>query len=199
MVFLTDPNRKGILVILGFLAALVVVALFAKALAADEPAEVEGTFSQDVEDVNKMISHLVGDYPQHPMNKGDWSTKMSKQIVSNANEHGAPVDLVTAISFRESSLRWNLTGPGGELGIMQVHPFTIRKFKCDMDTVAGQIDCGCRVLAWHHDRCGSDWKSALAAYGSKTANCHPKLGSKLSAMVKDRFKLAAELRKVADR
>jgi len=205
MNWLKDPTPAGLmmyLVILCIISAVVVVAVSPARADPIPPATLptdidgeQGRTSQ-ASRVEAMITSLVESCPRHPMNRSDWGAKMAEQIVTAASKYSIPVDLVTAISFRESSLRWDVIGPGGEIGIMQVHPGTVRRFACDMSTVAGQVDCGCKVLAWHHDRCGSDWEAALAAYGSRTAECNPKAGSKLRRMVKDRFRLAARLREV---
>jgi len=201
--FLKDLTPAGRLVALTILALVVaIVLLFALPAEADLPAETEGgqvATSQAVNDVDAMILHLVEKYPRHPLNKRDWRRKMSEQVVIAANARNIPTHLVVAIMFRESSLRWDVIGPGGERGVMQCHPFTIRKFKCDMSTIAGQIECGCEVLVYHDDRCDMDLRAALAAYGSKTAECNPKPGSKLRAMVDDRFRLAKKLRSVVDK
>jgi len=197
---LTPDGRLVILTIMVLVVAIVI--LLALPAEADLPAGIDGeqeATSQAVEDVDAMILHLVKKYPRHPLNKRDWRKKMAEQVVIAANARNIPTDLVTAIIFRESSLRWDVIGPGGERGLMQCHPFTIRKFKCDMSTVAGQIECGCEVLAYHDDRCDMDLRAALAAYGSKTAECNPKPGSKLRAMVDDRFELADELQGVVEK
>ena len=205
MTWLRDPTPAGLLLYLTLLALMSAVVIATVSPLRAEPVapstlradpDVEHGASSQASRVEAMIAHLVESVPRHPMNRADWGAKMSEQIVIGATKFDIPVELVTAISFRESSLRWDVIGPGGEIGIMQVHPFTIRKFGCDMSTVAGQVDCGCKVLAWHHDRCGSDWEAALAAYGSKRAQCNPKPGSKLRRMVNDRFCLAAKLREV---
>jgi len=199
MTWLKDPTPAGLLLYLTILALVSAVAVLMAAPVNATPPVVDETAqnrSSQASEVEAMILHLVKIAPRHPMNRADWGAKMAEQIVIGADRHGAPTDLVTVISYRESSFRWKVIGPGGEEGIMQVHPGTIRKFKCDMSTVAGQIDCGCKVLAWHYSRCGTDWRAALAAYGSKTAECNPKPGSKLRAMVDDRFDLARKLREI---
>ncbi len=202
MTWLKDPSPAGLLVYLTLLSLVAAVAVLIAAPASATPPVVDDAAqnrSSQASEVEVMIAHLVKSVPHHPMNRADWGAKMAEQIVIGATKFDIPHDLVTAISYRESSLRWKVIGPGGEEGIMQVHPFTIRRFDCDMSTVAGQIDCGCKVLAWHHDRCGTDWEAALAAYGSKRAQCNPKQGSKLRRMVNDRFTLAEKLREVVEK
>jgi len=206
--WLRDPTPAGLLLYLVMLALISAVVCVAVSPARAEPI-APVTLRDDVDSdcepsltavvrVDAMIAHLVSGAKRHPMNRPDWRRKMAKRIVIGATKIDAPVSVVTAIAFRESSFRWDVTGPASEKGLMQVHPDTVRRFKCDMSTVAGQIDCGCKVLAWHHDRCGSDWRAALAAYGSRTAKCNPRPGTKLRNMVDDRFRLAKELREISE-
>jgi len=208
MTWLKGPTPAGLLMYLVALCLISAAVVVAVSPARAEPVPLatlhtgidgEQGASSQASRVEAMIVTLVAHVPRHPLNRGDWAAKMAREIVIAAVAHDIPVELVTAIAFRESSLRWDVKGPALEAGLMQVHPCTSRRFKCDMSTVAGQLDCGCKVLAWHHGRCGSDWEAALAAYGSKRAQCNPKAGSKLRRMVNDRFRLAKKLRSVVDK
>jgi len=161
--------------------------------------DAERGASSQASEVEAMIACLVDGSGRHPAKDSNYRERLARAVTANAQRHGIPVELVVAIIFRESSCRKDLIGPGGERGLMQNHPYTIRMFKCDMSTAAGQVACGCEVLAWHHDRCNSDWRAALAAYGSRKATCNPKRGTRLRRMVNDRFRLAAKLRQVVSR
>ena len=188
---LTSPNPPGLLLMLTILSLLSGAVLSVHA--SDPPAR-----DYTEADVETMILYLVAGAPRHPGNRQDYREKHAERIVMAANAHGIPADLVAAIAFRESSFRGEVVGPGGELGTMQVHPATGRRFGCDLTTVTGQYDCGCEVLAWHRDRCGGGLRQALAAYGSRRAECHPRKGSSLAKMVSDRFHLAGKLRETRD-
>jgi succinate dehydrogenase/fumarate reductase cytochrome b subunit len=83
-------------------------------------------------------------------------------------------------------------GPAGEVGLMQVHPTTVRHFRCrDMDAPRGQVDCGARVLRDAADRCGS-WRQALHVYASRSRTCRA-ASRRIEWIGRDRMNIARRL------
>jgi hypothetical protein len=184
--------------VLAYLTALTLLCAAVFAVAgpsqAETPAETDGGQEPSSARLDAMIRHLVELAPRHPANREGYRETLVDAISEAAPRHDLPVELVTAICFRESSMRRDVTGPAGELGVMQVHPSTAVRFRCRLETVADQVDCGCKILAHHRDRCDGDLRGALAAYGSRSGSCSPPAGGSVSRMVSDRFALADELR-----
>ncbi len=196
--FFTGPNKRGVLVILAFLAALCIVALFAKALAADTPAEMHGEqestsqASQHVDKVKRIMLNFAAEFPRHPVHRQNYRQNFSECIVRAATKKNLEIEWLSAIVQRESSFRTTVSrGLRGEIGVSQVHPGTARMFKCEMKTVQGQLDCGATVLRYGIDKCGSI-EGGLSVYASR-GRCNPKPGTKLDGVVKARMKLIREM------
>lgn len=194
--FFTDPNKKGILVILAFLAALAVVVLFAKALAASESAQVEDSpTSESVDKVSRIMINFAADFPRHPVHRQSYRQNFSRCIVSAATKKNLEIEWLSAIVQRESSFKTTIRrGLRGEIGVSQVHPGTARMFKCEMRTIQGQLDCGAAVLRYGIDKCGS-LEGGLSVYASR-GRCKPKPGSKLDSVVKARMELIEEMQEM---
>lgn len=201
LTWLKDPNPAGLfmfLALLSLFAAGVVIALPSKA---SEPVHEDPAahLTTNARAVNAMIKHLVKGAPRHPAARKTYRHEWSREIAKAATKHEIPVELVTAIVYRESSIRTSAIGKSaGELGAMQVHPMTAIRHKCKMIELSDQLDCGCKILAHWKVKCGGEWDSAVSAYGSKGGVCNPEPGGSLARMVKDRLALADELRTVAD-
>jgi len=184
--WIRDPTPAGLLVYLTILILLSTAVLVA----------VPSSAGPVTERVDVYLQHLVRLAPKHPARRAEYRHRLAKAIAVECTDHGVPVDLVVAVAYRESSLRDDVTGPGGELGIMQVHPGTAARHRCDLSTVEGQVECGVRLLALYHRECGTGdgtWGGAVARYGSRSGTCTPAAGSGLARMVADRTALAAEL------
>jgi len=144
--------------------------------------------------IDAALVQWVTTTPRHPLRSAPYRAQVVEAIRASTDRHGLPWATVTAIVCRESSGRADVTGPAGELGLMQVHPVTAVMWRCKMQTPAQQVECGCRILAHHRSRCGTI-EGALAAYGSRSGTCKPKRGGKLARMVADRMRLAKEMEK----
>lgn len=180
--WLKDPTPAGLLLyltILILLSTAVLVAVPSSAGPVTERADV-------------YLRHLVRLAPRHPARRAEYRHRVARAIAVSCTAHEAPVELVCAMAYRESSLRDDVTGPGGELGLMQVHPGTAAKHRCDLSAIEGQVECGVKLLARYRAACGS-WEGALSRYGSRSGTCTPKVGSALARMVADRTALAASL------
>jgi hypothetical protein len=136
--------------------------------------------------------------PRNPLRVESYRADVAAALVDQAAAHGLPVELVTAMTLRESSGAQTAVGRRGEIGLMQVHPGTAVSWRCHLGTPAEQIDCGCRVLAHHLTRCGT-LRGALAAYGSRFGKCKPKPGGRVARMVANRMRLADVIKKMLDR
>lgn len=143
-----------------------------------------------------MIRYWIRLAPRHPMSNVKRQRRFATLQVAATEVYGTPLSLTMAMMFKESSGIPTLVGSRGEIGLMQVHPATGARHRCDLTKPRGQIVCGHKVLRAAYDHCGT-WEGALARYASSTGTCSPKRGSNLAAVVKSRFKLAAELERAA--
>ena len=218
--WLKDPTPAGMLV---FLTVLVILAaaviLFTLPTEAHEtasqtpepsptpvtlPADMDGEHGpiSEASEVEAMILHIVDNLYKCRWNPANRNEKYRKRIAAAAavetDRHGIPDGLVPAIMYRESSFDHRKVDGVGATGLMQVSPCMMDHLDCDMSTPEGQVDCGCRALVYYYELCGTDWRAALAAYGSHDANCDPERGGHLRWMVDDRFALAKKLREVTD-
>lgn len=148
--------------------------------------------STTMADTNRMVEWLVRYAPRHPMSDSIARAEMVSMIDAAADKYRLPRALVVAIVYRESSFIARSVGPAGEIGLMQVHPNTAAKFRCEIKTAANQLNCGCRILSASAERCGT-LRGGLTAYGSRDGRCVSLPGSKLSRFVADRFALAQKL------
>lgn len=85
-----------------------------------------------------------------------------------ADTFDLPVNLLIALGYRETVLRTNLVGPGGERGILQVMPKAIKKCKIycgDVDSPSGGALCGACVFARGVKHC-DDIPGAISLYVS---------------------------------
>ena len=181
----------GVLFLLALILALAVATLVWS-------VKAEGaTTTPDAAAVELALVDWVRLAPRNPLRVASYRSEVARALVAGTEAHGLPVELVTAMTLRESSGAQTAVGARGEIGLMQVHPGTAALFHCRLDTPAEQVDCGCRVLEHHLRRCGT-LRGAVSAYGSKASRCRPKAGSRLAKMVDNRFRLAAELRTVMD-
>ena len=80
-----------------------------------------------------------------------------------------PIGILITIAYRESIFRPGLTGPNGELGIMQVGKFGRKKCKeycTEIDTISGGIFCGACWFNMGKQQCKGDLTKAVYAYAS---------------------------------
>lgn len=180
---------------ISILAALVAAVLVVSSPApAETPAEVDGDpGAAEALRVETAIEHLTRGNAAHPLTRlPKRRIEMARLIASAAEAHQIPALLLTAIAFRESSLRTRVTGDLGERGLLQVHGIAAEG--CDLETAEGQLDCGARWLRRCADRCGSlDGGFALYASGR---TCKPDT-KHLRSVVADRWRLWANLEKIA--
>lgn len=108
--------------------------------------------------------------------------EMAEQIVKAAAAFDVPPLLLAVTVKRESSFQSDAIGvSNGEIGLSQVHGLAARR--CDLSTVAGQLECGARWLRKAHDKCG-DWTGGVMAYMS--GRCKAKRGGRLHKAVQSR-------------
>jgi hypothetical protein len=202
MRLLLDPNKAGQWVLLCLLAIVaLLILLFVDNVRAEKPADQSNdidVFAASTEDhADKMIRHWIRLAPRHPLARPKLRAQYTRLMVAATELNNTPLALAMAIMFRESSGDPNVKpGKRGELGEMQVHPMTANRFRCQMKTRFGRFMCGNKVLKYWYDRCGT-WRGAFTGYAGKYGQCQAKRGSNLSAVVRDRFNLAAELEAVA--
>ena len=183
------PSNTGLYFLL---LCLIILALGAVSLKA------HGTEPVAPSNVAQAIRWWAREAPRNPVLRPEKLTPLSEAISKGAAKHGLPWELVTAIVLRESSGHAEIAAEknsrGGEIGVMQVHPSNLKRFGCDVSTVAGQVDCGCKVLAHNYEQCGT-LRGGLTRYASRYRKCRATPGSKLAWVVNDRFKLAKQLKK----
>jgi soluble lytic murein transglycosylase-like protein len=177
------------------LAVAIAIWLLAGELRADDTPATPPTTAAQIDTVLVWWSRIA---PRNPLRVESYRAEVAAALVDQAAAHGLPVELVTAMTLRESSGAQTARGRRGEIGLMQVHPGTAARWRCHLGTPAEQIDCGCRMLAHHLARCGT-LRGALAAYGSRSGKCRPKPTGRVARMVADRLGLAAEIKKMLDR
>lgn len=120
--------------------------------------------------------------------------ELAADIRAAAIANDVPAELILATAERETKLRHD--GPRGKLGergIVQVHPNTGRRFRCNLKTQRGQLDCGAAILAHGYRRCGT-WRGAVTYYAGSKGACRAKPGTRLERVARDRTKLAAVIR-----
>lgn len=123
----------------------------------------------------------------------EYRAELARAFKKAAKHFSLPTPLLMAIGYRESVFRTFLTGPGGELGIMQVCAYGRRKCKeyCgEIDTVEGGIMCGACWLDKNWTWCDNDLLKGLNAYVSGKCNA-PYVRSQRA--VKKRLRLWAKL------
>lgn len=164
----------------------------ARAETTAEPAGCETTF----ECVDKAIQWWVRKAPRHPASDPVRRRRAVAALTGAAARYDIPWELLTAMAFRESSARYGQVGLNGELGLLQVHPGTAARHKCDREKDTGWVYCGARVLRYHADRCGS-LRGGLTAYASR-GQCTSARGSRLRSAVDRRYRLAARLKEAVN-
>jgi hypothetical protein len=192
LLWLTDPTPAGLFLYLTILTALTAaVFVFSRSAPAETPAAVSDDLAV-TERVEKAIVHLCRDNASHPASRLPyWRRDLAEAISETAETHDIPPLLITAIAFRESSLRTQVIGERGERGLLQVHGRAA--MGCDLETAAGQLDCGASWLRHCVDICGSlDGGYSLYASGR---TCTPDTRH-LRSVVADRWRLWARLEKL---
>jgi hypothetical protein len=169
--------------------AIVAALLVSERVRCEEP--------RTIAQVDAALSWWVRVAPRHPLRVREYRAEVVHALLAGANRYALPVEVVVAMSMRESSGRQDARGAAGELGLLQVSPDTAVRFRCLLSTPTEQVDCGCRVLARHLTRCGT-LRGALAAYGSRSGACSPPVGGSVEKMVKDRMALAADVAAVME-
>jgi hypothetical protein len=89
--------------------------------------------------------------------------EISDAIQRAATKYRRDYRLIAAVAWGESRLYKNAVSSAGARGIMQVLPRTAKRYKCNLKTIDGQIDCGTRVKDSYINWCNSVQKG-LGAY-----------------------------------
>lgn len=179
-----NDDRQMIVVALFFMIVIMLV-FVAQRCVANKPIEKGVTRITRAE----AIRHLVAPKVKYRYRLPYYSKRIKayrdelyrKKLVAAfeaaAAEFGLPVNLLLAIGYRETVMRTDQIGPKGELGIMQVMPFVVKrgkKYCSKVNTIAGGIMCGSWWLARGRDHCG-DLEGAIGAYVSGRCNpTHPR-------------------------
>lgn len=115
-----------------------------------------------VQEVDRAIRWLLRKYPYWSLSvQHDKRDELAWDIVQVAMEYELPPEIITVISYRESSFQADAVGQAGEVGLMQ----TLNRANkgCDLSTPIGQLRCGAGWLKKAMAMCGS-WRGALTAY-----------------------------------
>lgn len=131
----------------------------------------------------------------------DYRLKLADAFRNASIHFNIPIGILITIGYRESIFRPDVTGPGGELGIMQVGKRGRRKCKeyCgEVNTISGGIFCGACWFDMGRQQCKGDLTKAVCAYAS--GKCKSK-SERTKRIVNKRLKLwiiLAELLKKND-
>lgn len=192
---LTDPSPAGGLVLCALLALAGAAGV---ALASDrqtdplDDTEAPTASYASAEALSAAMLPMLALTPRHPLRDEARRLAFVEVFVEVGRDRRVPPSLMLAVSRREASWREGQVGPGGEVGLMQVHPTTVRTLKCRaLETARGQIDCGARVLRRAADRCGS-WRQALHVYASRSQSCRP-ASRRIEWIGRDRMGIAGRL------
>ncbi len=193
-------RRNGVLLLIALALGLTIAAwvwgVKAEGTAPEpSPAPTAAQPATPTEGVFDALTEWCKVAPKNPLRHAEYRREVARALVAGAAAHDLPVELVTAMSLRESSGAQDAVGTRGELGLMQVLPGTAVAFHCRLETPAEQVECGCRVLARTAERCGS-LRGGLVAYGSGSGRCHAKPGGRVERMVNDRLRFAEKLKTI---
>ena len=118
--------------------------------------------------------------------------EIARACVDVEERYGVPCLLLVSMMHHESRFDSTARGAVGEVGLLQVHG--VAAHGCDLDTIAGQVDCGAVWLMRAYDHCHEDWFGALTAYAAAN-KCTPSPNSKLDFRISARWHLWQRLRK----
>ena len=118
--------------------------------------------------------------------------EIARSCVSTEARYGVPCLMLVAMMHHESRFDSTARGAVGERGLLQVHGVAARG--CELDTIAGQVDCGAVWLMHAYAHCHEDWFGALTAYAAAN-KCKPVANSKLDFRISARWHLWQRLRK----
>lgn len=122
--------------------------------------------------------------------------ELSEAFTEASLHFDLPIGLLIAMGYRESVFRSHLTGPNGELGIMQVGKYGRKRCKAhctEVDTVNGGILCGACWLDMGRAWCRGDLIKGLYAYVAGKCESEASLTTRV---VTKRLKLWASLAKI---
>jgi hypothetical protein len=91
--------------------------------------------------------------------------ELAAVIDAAAAAHGFDAVLLAVWAYAESSYMPEATGALGAVGLLQVHGPALEGC-ADLETPAGQMDCGARWMRGRVDHCGGDLRRGLLAYAS---------------------------------
>jgi len=88
-------------------------------------------------------------------------------LYAAGQETGIDPLLLTALAFRESSLRQDVVGSRGEIGALQLHGVSLRHLPrgCDPRELSCNVRGGAAFLQWVRATCGGPWDVWVGAYG----------------------------------
>jgi hypothetical protein len=118
--------------------------------------------------------------------------EIARACANVEDKWGVPCLLLIAMMHHESRFDHEARGAVGEVGLLQVHG--VAAHGCELDTIAGQVDCGAIWLLRAYDHCHEDWFGALTAYAAAN-QCKPIANSKLDYRISARWHLWQRLQK----
>ena len=134
------------------------------------------------------VAGLVAPAPNHRLRKQSELTAFVSDV--RTVEHETEIDAYTiaGLAYLESSLRLDVTGSRGEIGLMQV--FGAARVGCDLTTQIGQLRCGATWLRKCRDLCGDD-RGMLTMYA--TGECRTRK-ERIKRLIKYRLAFVARLK-----
>lgn len=109
------------------------------------------------------VAGLVSPAPNHRLRKQSELTAFVADVRTIERETEIDAYTIAGIAYLESSLRLDVTGSRGEIGLMQV--FGAARVGCDLTTQIGQLRCGATWLRKCLDLCGDD-RGMLTMYAT---------------------------------
>lgn len=149
-------------------------------------------------EVDAAIVYILRTEPYHHLIKDPTARmKLATKLVEVSDSQGVPPMFALSIVFRESNFDEKAVGKLGEIGLMQVGKWNVRRNNCDMSNAEGQILCGTRMLKDAFDICKT-WGGALTRYATTTGQCTsdmPSVQSKVNIRLRDWQRLSIAVQK----
>jgi hypothetical protein len=104
--------------------------------------------------------------PQHARNPAPPAPAIRNLLAAAASHYAIPVNLLTAVAWRESHFQAEAVSPKGAVGVMQLMDGTARALGVDRYDLSQNILGGAAYFRQMIDRFGGDKALALAAYNA---------------------------------
>jgi len=153
--------------------------------------------------VQKSIKYLLRNSKQHVLNRSEETlNRFSEAILQASAKSQVPWEVITGISYCESTFRTKTRGKVGEIGLMQLHGVAwtycekMENREIDKHSVEDQFICGGHWFKHAMSKCKSSVEQGLSMYITGKV-CKPEKGGDLNFRVKRRMGIIRKLRSVS--